>query len=309
MDEQRYRSAERALWDHWGLRPREHWVELPSTGTRVRVLDAGEGPPALFVHGASVGASSWADLASRLPDHRCLLLDRPGCALSEPLPAPPGVEGLPDLADRLVVEVLDGLGVGTADLVSNSLGGYFALRTAAAHPDRVDAVLHVGWTVGAPLDELPLVMRLAADRRLAPVAARLPVPRPAVVAMLRAVGLAGAIDDGRMPAVGIDWNHALQNATDTRVHEYRIAGGASLRRQIEALRLPPDLLARITAPVRVLFGTEDPFGSVEAMQRTVDALPDADLEVWDGAGHAVWLDDLDRAASVAGDVLGSGDKR
>lgn len=309
MDEERYRSAERALWDHWGLRPQERWVQLPSTGTRVRVLDVGHGPPVLFVHGAAVGASCWADLASRLPQHRCLMLDRPGCALSEPLPAPPGVDGLPRLADRLLVEVLDGLDVHSADLVSNSLGGYFALRTAAAHPDRVGAVLHVGWTVGAPLDELPLVMRLAADRRLAPVAARLPSPRPAVVAMLRATGLARAIDDGRMPAVGIDWNHALQNATDTRVHEYRIAGGASLRRQIEALRLPHDLLERITAPVRVLFGTEDPFGSVEAMQRTVDALPAGELEVWPDAGHAVWIDDLDRASAVALEVLGRPGRR
>lgn len=298
MDEDRYRRAERALWEHWGVAPTEHRVPLASTGTTVRVLEIGDGDPVLFVHGGALGGSCWVDLASRFPDHRCLLLDRPGCALSEPLPAAPGVEGLPPLADRMVLDALDALGVPAAHLVSNSMGGFFTLRAAAAGPDRVRSVLHVGWTLGAPLDELPLFMRLASSPWLLPVTTRLPVPRPAVVAMLRASGLGRALDDGRIPPVAVDWNRAIQNHTDTRVHEYRATGRTNLRRQIESLLIPDGVLASISAPVTVLFGDEDPFGTSEAMARLVAALPDGHLEVWAGAGHAVWLDDLDRAAQT-----------
>lgn len=137
MDEARYRAAERALWTHWGVQPRERWVPRGTGSGRVRVLEVGQGPPLAFLHGVAVAGSSWADLASRLLDHRCLVIDRPGCGLSDPLARPPGLEGLPALADSLLVEVLDGLEVERAHVVANSMGGYFALRAAAAHPDRV----------------------------------------------------------------------------------------------------------------------------------------------------------------------------
>ncbi len=297
MDEARYRAAEWALWDHWGVAPTEHWVQFGTSGPRLRVLELGDpaGAPVLFVHGAAVAGACWVDLASRLQDHRCLLLDRPGCGLSEPLRPAPSLPGLADLADGLLAAVLDRLHVERADLVSNSMGGLFALRTAAAHRGRVRSVTHFGWSLGSPVAELPLVMRFATHRLLTPVAARLPASRASVRAMLRSTGLGAAIDAGQIPDVGIDWNVAVQNFTDTRRHEFSLGNGAGLREQMTALELPPDVLGQVTAPVRVVFGTGDPFGTVATMQALADALPRGELEVWVGAGHAAWLDDLDRA--------------
>lgn len=305
MDEQRYRQAERELWAHWGVEPTEHWVQYGTSGPRLRVLDTGDpaGSPVLFVHGASVAGSCWVDLASRLQDHRCLLLDRPGCGLSEPVRPPLSLPDLADLADRLLVAVLDGLGVERAHLVSNSMGGLFALRTAAAHPDRVRSVTHFGWSLGSPVAALPLFMRVATHRLFTPLAARLPASRASVRAMLRATGLADAIDSGRFPAVGIDWNVAVQNFTDTRRNEFSLGNGAGLREQMVALEVPPATLAAVTAPVRIVFGTADPFGTVATMQALAEALPHGELDVWDGDGHAPWLDDLDRAEKTARDVL------
>lgn len=305
MDEQRYRAAEAAVWEHWGAAPTEHWVRLGTSGPRLRVQEVGDpdGPAILFVHGAAIAGTCWADLASRLSDHRCLLLDRPGCGLSEPMPAPPGVEGLPSLADDILVDVLDDLGVERSHLVSNSMGGLFTLRTAAAHPRRVDSVVHFGWSLGAPPDDLPLVMHLAGAPGIGWLMAHVPVPRAGVVAMLRAGGMAGAVDAGRIPEVAIQWNAAVQNHTDTRIHEYRFAAGAGLRRQIEALQLPDDVLGAVSVPVHIVLGTGDPFGTVPSMQSLADRLPHGQLEVWDGAGHAAWLDDLDRAERTVRDVL------
>ena len=83
--ESRYREAERALWDSLGVEPKEGWLRLPSLDTDVRVLELGVGPPVLFIHGGSTSGTSWADLAAALPEFRCILLDRPGAALSPPL--------------------------------------------------------------------------------------------------------------------------------------------------------------------------------------------------------------------------------
>lgn len=305
MDEKRYRGVEHALWDHWDVAPIEHWVQFGTPGPRLRVLEVGDGhaPPVLFVHGAAVAGSCWVDLASRLRDHRCLLLDRPGCGLSEPIRPAPSLPGLGDLADELLAAVLDGLGVARADLVTNSMGGLFGLRTAAAHSARVRSITHFGWSLGSPVNELPLIMRVATHRLLTPLAARLPASRASVRAMLRSTGLADAIDTGRLPAVGIDWNVALQNHTDTRRHEFALGNGAGLREQMAAMELGPDTLAAIVAPTRIVFGTGDPFGTVPSMQALADGLPHGRLEVWEGAGHAAWLDDLDRAEKVVREQL------
>ena len=66
MDVARYRRAEDALWASVGARPTERWLELERTGAMVRVLELGDGPPVVFVHGASNAGTSWAPLAARL---------------------------------------------------------------------------------------------------------------------------------------------------------------------------------------------------------------------------------------------------
>lgn len=292
MDEAIYREAEAAWWRAVGGAPTEHLLILDRPHVQVRVQAVGEGPPVLFVHGAATAGACFADLAAALPEYRCLLLDRPGCGLSEPVVPPPGLEGLPDLADALVVSVLDALRIDRAHVVSTSMGGYFALRAAAAHPDRIARVVNLGWSLGAPVAHLPAVMRMAGAPVLSRAMARVPITRGMARAMLRRVGLAAAIDAGRLPDAGIDWNVALANHTATRRNEYELARGASLARTMATLELSPDLLSRVGSPVLVLFGGDDPFGTTATMQGLVDHMPDARLEVLHGAGHAVWVDDL-----------------
>lgn len=47
-----------------------------------------------------------------------------------------------------------------------------------------------------------------------------------------------------------------------------------------------------------LWGEEDPFGPPEAAREFVEQIPNAELELFRGGGHAVWLDDPDHAAEV-----------
>ena len=150
MNEARYRQGEQALWTSTGAHPSERTIALDRTGNTIHIEEVGAGPPVAFVHGASNGGTSWASLVARLEGFRCIVMDRPGCGLSPRLPIRHGdMAALAAFADDLVVDVLDAVGVAQAHVVGTSFGGYFALRAAAAHPDRVDRLVTLSWGFGA----------------------------------------------------------------------------------------------------------------------------------------------------------------
>jgi 2-hydroxy-6-oxonona-2,4-dienedioate hydrolase len=212
----RYREAERPLWRSVGVTPTEDRLALRRTGVSVRVQQTGEGPVILLVHGLSTAGASWAPLVARLDGFRCIVLDRPGCGLSDPVAAPfEDIKRLEAFADALIVDVLDALGVERAAVVGTSFGGFFALRTAAAHPNRIGRVIELGWTVGAPIARIPALMRIAAIPTLARMITSVPPTRRAVRAMLRHIGLRRAIDAGRVTSEMIDWYWSLMRHTDT----------------------------------------------------------------------------------------------
>ena len=299
MGEASYREAEDSLWRSTGARPREQMLALARLDTSVRVLEIGQGPPVVFVHGASNGATSWAHLAARMPEFRCVLLDRPGCALSPPLRPPPAdMEQFQAVAEALVVDVLDALELPGADVVATSFGGYFALRGAAAHPHRVRRLVLLGWTFGAPVAATPLVMRLAATPVAGRLGARIPPTDATVRALLRQVGLRGALASGRFGPTEIAWFKALLRHTNTMRNE--MAGSPrvmTMRGFNEASRFPAAVLQQVTAPTLALWGSDDPMGGVRIAEDFCALLPDVQLEILDGAGHAPWMDYPDEVAT------------
>ncbi len=295
----RYREAEDRVWMALGIQPTERTVTLPA-GNRVRVLEHGEGEPVLFVHGASVAGASWADLARVLGDFRCLLLDRPGCGLSDPLPDPPrDIDEVEAYADGLIADVLDALGLDAAPVVATSYGGYFALRGAAAHPDRIPKLVELSWPFGAPMEKVAFVMRMQTVPGAAALAARLPVTRGMVKSMLRQIGLERAIRTGAFDDSRLDWTVALLRHTDTQRND--TTASPKLVRPVRGLDgrvlLSDELLSRVTMPSLFLWGDEDPNGG-EAIARAFTArLPDATLDLVREAGHAPWFDQLDHCAA------------
>lgn len=300
--ERRYRAAERRLWDSLGVRPDERRVRLAHAGVEVRVqtMGAPDGPPVVFLHGASTSGSSWADLAAALPDVRCHVVDRPGTGLSDPLPRP--IRGVPDLAalaDHLLPDLLDGLGLASASVVATSFGGYFALRGALAAPDRVRRLVMFGWTTGAPLGRMPLAMRLGATPGVGALMARLPVNDRAVRSMFRGIGLRQAIDAGRVSPEAIAAYAALLNHTRTLPNELAASRAflSPVRGLDPALVLSSGERGAIVTPMLFLWGDGDSFGGPEIARDFAKQFPDARLEIAAGAGHAVWMDDVALAAS------------
>lgn len=295
-----FRQAEQRLWQSVGVMPEERLVRLHS-GERVRVQETGQGHPVLFVHGASNAGTSWMSLMAALDGTRCIALDRPGCGLSDPIVGGPlrDINAIESYADTLVRDVLDALELPSAHVVATSYGGYFALRGAAAHPERVDRLVELSWPMGAPMAKVPASMRLAALPGMQALTTKLPITRSMVKALLRQIGLKRAIDTGRFDDEMIDWYLLLLRDTETMRNDIRSSPKVitPVRGLNERMLLTDELLARVTMPVLFLWGDEDPNGGAAVARAFAPRLPNAQLEIIPKAGHAPWIDELDLCAA------------
>lgn len=308
-NEARYRVAERRLWDAHGATPAEHLLQLARNHAAVRIQEVGKGPPVLFVHGANTSGSSWVPLAARLHDFRCIVLDRPGTGLSQALQRPLNRHTLPRFGDTLLVDVLDALGLELAHLVATSFGGYIALRTAAAHPDRIDRMVQFSWPVGAPTEWLPPIMRIMSVPGVGRLLASLPASERSVRATFRRIGHGASLEDGRITREDLDCYLALLRHTDTMRNELGLARAfVSPVRGLNRVLLSDDVLANVAAPTYFLWGDNDPFGNAETARRLVRRMTHAEVEMVPGAGHAPWLDDLEHATTVVRQFLSDGSK-
>lgn len=303
-NETKFRELEQLLWDSVGATPAESSVALKRTGVSVRVQEVGEGPPILFLHGASNAGSSWADLVVRLEGFRCLMVDKPGTGLSDPFPHRFSFESLQGFAESYVVDLLDGLGLERAHVVSTSYGGYAALHSAAAHPERIDRMVEFGWMTGMPTAKMPLLMRIATIPSLGRVMTSMPAPESAVRSMFKQIGLREALEAGRVSQEAIDWYRGMLNHTDTMRNELEVGPRLiTMKGFDERIYMTDAFLGTVETPIYFLWGEKDPFGTPEIARTFVSKIPNAELEVLPGTGHAVWMDDPDKAAAVTAAFL------
>lgn len=305
-DLQAYIDAERRLWDHVGVLPTERFVALAS-GERVRVQEVGDGPPFVLLHGGSISGTSWATLAAALDGVRCILVDRPGCGLSDPIAGGPlrDLGAVQRYADRLLSDLLDALDLESSAVGATSYGGLFAFRGAAAHPERVTKLIEYSWLMGAPSESAPLSARIGATPGLQSLMTRVPMTRGMVKAALRQFGLGRAIDSGAMDDVMLDWAHALLRHTDTLANDVRSSPKVftPIRGQNVDLHLSGDVLSRLAMPVLFLWGEDDPNGGATVARDFAPRLPNAELVIVPGAEHAPWLDDLGTCVSRTREFL------
>jgi len=117
--------------------------ELDLDTGRLHYHEAGSGSPLILLHGSGPGVYGWANFSGNLATYarhfRCFVIDMPGYGRS----APP--QGNPiDAAGVATIALMDRLGLPSAALLGNSLGGIVASRVAAEHPDRVSKLCMIG---------------------------------------------------------------------------------------------------------------------------------------------------------------------
>ncbi len=293
---ERYRDAERTLWQRYGLEPSERYLELTDPALRLRVVEVGSGRPVLFVPGTGGTGPYWAPLFRELSGVRCLAMDRPGWGLSSPIDYRSAEFG--SLVATTLTKALDALELDRVDIVGASIGALWALHLARRHPTRVGRIVVLG---GMPHREIgvPRFIKLLSSP-IGAIMVRVPMSAKMLRSQLQAVGHGPSVAAGRMDDF-IDWRLAFSNHTPSMRHE---------RAMVRALRagegwragftLEDHELADVRQPVRMILGSADPTGTPELWERFIGHLPNGELVMVPGAGHQPWWDEpADVGAKVA----------
>ena len=302
MNDAKYRTAECRLLEAAGVieQPTETWLELPRLGGSVRVLQVGEGVPALFFAGGPMVAATWSYVAARTQGIRWHLVDRPGTGLSPARPMPPNPATLPGYVADLAVDVLDALECPQASIVGSSFGGYLSLRAALVHPDRFERLVLAGCPAFVPGWTQPEFFTLLRMPVLGRAMLALPASKAGARFSLKALGHRQSLRARTIPPAMIEWTKAWQQHTDTmRNDAAMIRACGSWRRGFEPeLDLDADTLASVQAPCLILGGTDDVVGDEGVVRALEGQLGDAVVDMRDGAGHLPWLDDPQWAADA-----------
>ena len=240
-------------------------------GTRIRYLDAGHGPPVVFLHGLGASMYAWRKNLAAVAStgFRVIAFDNRGFGLSDKPSAPYDNAAYAHLA----IALMDSLRISDAVLVGHSMGGAIAAEVAIEYPQRVRGLVLVG-SAGLGTRE-PVFFRVA----------RWPVVGPALLAF-RGRGLTARLlkstfsDPRKVTEADVDQYYA-----PVALSGYARAFRAALRQfHFDGLE---GRLDRIVAPTVVLWGEEDhwvPLGVGRALAAGITR--SAFLSV-PGAGHSV----------------------
>ena len=146
--EKRFVRTQETLFKNLGLDVKSTFLQGEDPAKRVHVLQTGQGDPVLMIHGGNSVAAGWAPLVAQLAGRwEVYAPDRPGCGLTHRQ----NYRGIAyrQHATTFLGDTMDGLRLRHATLVGNSVGGYWALAFALAHPDRVDRLILIGEPAGS----------------------------------------------------------------------------------------------------------------------------------------------------------------
>jgi pimeloyl-ACP methyl ester carboxylesterase len=259
----------------------QKWVPV---GVRhVNVIDLGEGPETLvFVHGLS---GSWPNWLENLPhfarSHRVVAMDLPGFGHSE---MPEEQISIPGYG-RMLDELMDQLGVDSATIVGNSMGGFIGAELAIQFPHRVERLVLVS-SAGLTVERLRNDRALAVLRRLerqlmfwggwaatrSDALARRPRARRAVM------GLVVAQPD-KLPAALI-------------TEQIRGSGKPGFVDALDALTDYPirDRLGEIACPTLIVWGSDDRIVPVRDAFEFERLIPDSRKVIYADTGHMTMLE-------------------
>jgi pimeloyl-ACP methyl ester carboxylesterase len=249
------------------------------------VTERGEGSPVVLIHGLPGSAGAWRPVTERLTGHRILVPDLVGFGATGGAPPTPAL--LADAQAEQLAATLDHLGVRSATLVGHDFGGPVALRLLDRRPDLVGGLALLATNVFPDT----------------------PIPFPLVAVTWPGIGRAASrllfssmslrFMTARMtghPRLDLDRRIYVGDADQARAIRLIFTDALTNLAQRYA---PVEAIVRRTAvPATVVWGSRDPFFPVTQAERTAAALPEADLHILPGAGHALPEERPDEVAAA-----------
>lgn len=265
-------------------------VQLPD-GRALGYVEYGDPSGVVVVshHGGLMSATDVAPLheLAAASSVRLVSFDRPGIGASSPSPGRTTADG-----GRDVAALLDALGIGTAYALGWSMGGQYALATAAVLGDRIARTAVVAGCV--PLDDVALDELNAMDRRFTAMAAQHRRSLEAVSAAWGGLARFSPSAWARAASKG----EAEADVAAVRAHATELAGAAhgahaqtdGIVEEYLAWARPWGFgLGDITTPVTLWQGDDDHLVPPAWAQRLADGLPSSRVEHVPDAGHFLLL--------------------
>ncbi|OCB32168.1 oxidoreductase [Mycobacterium malmoense] len=253
-----------------------------------------DGRPVVFVHGYMMGGQLWRQVGERLGALalRCIAPTWPLGAHPEPLRS--GADRTITGVAGMVAEVLTALGLDDVVLVGNDTGGVVTQLVAVHHPDRLGALVLTSCDAFEHfpppiLKPVILAAKSKATFRAVAQAMRLPAARKRAFD-----GLAHRNIDDLTEA----W--VQPGLSDHRISEDLRRFTLSMRTEVTtgvATRLP-----EFDKPTLIAWSADDVFFEQEDGARLAATIPNARLEVIDGARTFSMIDQPDRLADLLSSI-------
>jgi pimeloyl-ACP methyl ester carboxylesterase len=236
-------------------------------GQRIYYEDTGgSGPPVIFSHGLFMDHEMFAPQVDALRDrYRCITWDERGHGETGDATGPFTYW---DSADDAVA-LLDSLGCSRAVFAGMSQGGFLSLRAALSHPAAVRALILIDTQAGVEDPERMPYYRALLDRWLSDGVDQETLD---IIA-----GLILGQDYDATPA----WQDKWRQISNDNL----LAVFTTLTSREEIY----DRVGDIDVPALVIHGSDDASIPLEIGQRLADGLPNAEMVVVPGAGHAANL--------------------
>jgi pimeloyl-ACP methyl ester carboxylesterase len=276
-----YGPLGRSAWLDVDWHEHQHWTII--NDSPVNVVELGEGPPLLLVHGLS---GSWPNWLEQIPvfarTHRVIAVDLPGFGQS-PMPAERiSISGYARTLDAL----LGTLGLDAAAVVGNSMGGFVAAELAIGFPQRVERLALVSaaglstYNHRGATRALPGLRR--AERLIAAYAGWVASHSDAVA---RRPGLRNA-------TLGLVTSHPSRLPAALAAEQIRGAGKPGFMQALQA-NLDYDFrdrLGEIACPTLIVWGDRDRVITARDADRFAELIPGSRKVVFEDTGHLPMLE-------------------
>jgi len=243
-------------------------------GHRIAYLDEGSGPPVLLIHGIPTSSLLWRNIIPVLAEtHRVIAPDMLNYGKSD---KSEDADVSIAAQSRLMVEVLDVLGLPRADVVAHDIGGGVAQIMAVNHPERIqklvlsNSVCFDSWPIPEfkPLQAPGAETAMSLEVFVSMMREFLPrgVHRPETLTP-------EALEIIMEPWASEEGKHALFRNFRRLNPEYTQAIASELK--------------RLSHETLILWGRQDPFQKPAYAEKLRDAIPNARLKWIEEAAHWV----------------------
>ena len=266
------------------------WM-LDAAGIRLAVTRTGHGIPIICLHAIGHGARDFVNLSARLGgQYQIIALDWPGHGASPPEEKPPSAGRYAELLDGVTDALETSLGISSAYILGNSIGGTAAIRFAAKRPDRVRGLILCN---PGGLQPVNFLARLVC-RRMAAFFARGVRGDPSFAAKFR-----GYYERDVLSGAQATWRREEIIATAAQMAPLLEQAWAGFAKPDADLR---HLVTKIACPVLLAWAKNDRYVAWSRSKRAALAFPNKQICLFNG-GHAAFLEDPAAFAEALGEFI------